>query len=127
MRRSGPTADVVLRVASRDGYRCVRCGKPLTGTRGVDWAIHHRRGRDDLPDSHQPQNLISVCGGDNVSGCHGYIHQHGKGEPQDNGWWISRLAVAADPLTIPVLVEHGSRWVYLAADGTYADNPPEVA
>ena len=124
-RRPGPPPEVVELVLFRDGNRCVCCGWPSAcGIRGVTWSLHHRRGRDGRPDSHQPQNLITVCGGDNVTGCHGRIHQN-RGEAQENGWWLSRIA-GTDPLTVPVLVDHRSRWVYLAADGTYSDDPPEV-
>ena len=122
-RPAGPTPEIVAWVFDRDRRRCVVCGWRLSGARGLDWSIHHRRGRDGRPDSHQPQNLIAVCGGDNVTGCHGRIHQR-RSEAQPNGWWLSRIA-GTDPLTVPVLVERGSRWVYLTADGEYADVPPE--
>lgn len=121
--RRGPDFYTVEKVLTRDGGRCVCCGTELFGDRAVDWSVHHRRGRDGKPDSHKPQNLITVCGGGNESGCHGRIHQR-RSESQPNGWWLSRIA-GTDPLTVPVLVGHGSRWVYLTASGEYADNPPE--
>ena len=125
-RRTGPDPETVITLLTRCAGCCEVCGKPLSGRRGYAWSVHHRRGRDGKPDSHQPQNLLVVCGADNSTGCHGRIHQHAKTESEPNGWWISRIAVANDPLTIPVLVGHGSRWVYLTATGEYADNPPEV-
>ena len=124
--RSGPALEVVEMVVIRDHGCCVVCGEELQGERGWSWSIHHRRGRDGRPDSHMPQNLLSVCGADNVTGCHGRIHRHGKAEAQDNGWWLSRVA-GTDPLRVAVLVDRGSRWVYLTADGRYSANPPEVA
>jgi hypothetical protein len=123
-RRPGPTPEVVEVVLFRDGNRCVCCGGGLIdGGRGFEWSVHHRRGRDGKPDSHQPQNLIAVCGPDNVQGCHGRIHQR-RSEAQPNGWWISRIA-GTDPLTVPLLIERESRWVYLTADGRRSDDPPE--
>lgn len=122
----GPTPEVVELVLYRDSSSCVVCGELLLGERGIGWSIHHRRGRDGKPDSHSVQNLIAVCGGDNVSGCHGRIHNHGKAEAQNGGWWLSRIA-GVDPLTVPVLVERGSRWVYLTTSGEYAQTPPEGA
>jgi len=120
-RATGPDAATVELVLDRDSRRCICCGIGLSGERGWGWSIHHRRGRDGKPDSHQPQNLISVCGADNHSGCHGRIHQR-RSESEPAGWWLSRVA-GTDPLTVAVLVDHGSRWVYLTADGRYADEP----
>jgi hypothetical protein len=117
---SGPTLAIVQRVVLRDGGRCVCCRNPLEGERGFGWSIHHRRGRDGKPDSHQPQNLLSVCGGDNVTGCHGRIHSR-RSEAQPNGWWLSRIA-GTDPLAVPVLV--GARLLYLTAEGGTSEEPP---
>lgn len=124
-RPKGPGVDAVLTVIRRDGSRCVVCGEMTAGSRGMDWSIHHRRGRDGKADSHQPQNLILVCGGDNQSGCHGLIHQR-RSESQPAGWWISRI-VGTDPLTVPLLVDGQSRWVYLTAFGEYSLHPPMEA
>lgn len=110
-------------VLERDRGCCIRCGTELSGERGYGWSIHHRRGRDGRPDSHTPQNLIAVCGGDNMAGCHGRIHSY-RSIAQANGWWLSRIA-GTDPLTVAVLIEHESREVYLTADGDYSDGPPE--
>lgn len=121
---TGPTLEIVQRVVLRDGGRCICCGEPLEGERGYGWSIHHRRGRDGKPDSHMPQNLMSVCGGDNVTGCHGRIHSR-RSEAQPNGWWLSRIA-GTDPLTVPLLVDRESAWKYLTNDARYSDDPPEV-
>jgi hypothetical protein len=127
-RNTGPDPATVAIVRERDAYRCVRCDVPCIGERGWQWSIHHRRGRDGKPDSNLPQNLLTVCGADNVTGCHGFIESH-RAEGRDNGWRIDRNGVATDPLLIPVLVCHGSRWVYLTADGRYSDDPevPDAA
>lgn len=119
----GPDADTVRLVLIREFGCCAICGNELPGERGFGWSVHHRRGRDNKPDSHTVQNLIAVCGGDNVTGCHGRIHQR-RSEAQPNGWWLSRIA-GTDPLTVPLLIERESRWVYLTATGEYSDDPPE--
>lgn len=122
-RPTGPTPDVVNLVLLRDGWKCVVCGDDIGGTKGWDYSLHHRRGRDGKPDSHMPQNLITVCGGSNVDRCHGRIHAR-RYEARSYGWRIDRNAVDNDPLHHGVLVAHGSRYVYLSADGQYSDHPP---
>lgn len=117
----GPTFDTVMAVLDRDSYRCVPCSAPIVGERGTTWALHHRKGRG-LPDSHEPQNLITVCGASNVDRCHGRIHGN-RGEAQEFGWSISRNT-SLDPVDVAVLVGGETRYVYLTADGRYADNPP---
>jgi hypothetical protein len=127
-RSTGATAGVleavVVRSMREDWPACEVCGGPITGERGLDWALHHRRGRDGTPDSHTPQNQLVVHGADNVSACHGRIHRNRGNESIDNGWLISRNGVNRDPLMIPVLIDHGSRWTYLAPTGEYSDEPP---
>ena len=122
-RSTGPSSAAVQLVLGRAGLHCERCGSPLTGERGYGWSIHHRRGRDDRPDSHSTQNLVVVCGGDNVTGCHGWCHSR-RSESQPAGFWLSRIA-GTDPLLEPFLL-HGEEWLYLTADGGYSDSPPGV-
>lgn len=118
---TGPDRETVMLVLHRDGYRCVVCSAPCQGERGWLWSLHHRRGRDGKPDSHSPQNLITVCGGSNVDRCHGRIHAR-RFEADACGWWISRnQSGGTDPLRRPVLVERGTRWVLLGTDGEYHD------
>jgi hypothetical protein len=111
-----------MAVLNRDGYRCVPCSAPIQGERGMTWALHHRKGRS-IPDAHQPQNLITVCGASNVDGCHGRIHGN-RSEAQDNGWSISRNT-SLNPLDVAVLVGGETRYVYLTNEATYAEHPPE--
>lgn len=123
----GPDALTVDRVLRRDGGLCVVCGlSVLDGVRGLDWSLHHRRGRDGKADSHKPQNLILVHGASNVDACHGRIHQS-RVWARPLGYWLSR-AIGADPLLAPVFVAGLDGFRYLAADGAYLEHPPlEVA
>lgn len=120
---------LVLARATREhdvvGIHCEVCGTPVHGERGIHWALHHRRFRDGRPDSHTPQNTLVVHGADNQSSCHGVIHRD-KTAAMENGWAITRHG-DADPLTVPVLIDGGSRLVWLTADGRYSDDPPGVA
>lgn len=120
---SADTAAIVIARATIGGVlSCELCGEPLTGQRGYDWALHHRRPRDGRPDSHTAQNQLAVHGTSNVDACHGIIHANADGQSTTNGWLISRNArPVIDPLTVPVLVDNGKRWVYLTADGRYLD------
>jgi hypothetical protein len=123
--RSDEAVLKVLARCARDGLPCCEvCGEPINGLRGYDWAVHHRRFRDGASDQDTPQNTLVVCGGSNVDRCHGVIHS-GKTYAKRRGWAITRHG-NQDPLLQPMLIDHESRWVYLTADGEYADNPPEV-
>jgi len=131
MRRTGAPSDVVDAVLSRattdEGVHvCEVCGDPITGERGWDWSLHHRRGRDGKPDSHLPQNLLLVHGRDNVTACHGRIHRNREGESRYNGWLISRNGIVSDPLVIPVLLFGQSAWVYLTDVDSYSESPVAV-
>lgn len=122
----GTTALVLARATTDEGIRvCEVCGDPIFGDRGWDWSLHHRRGRDGKPDSHQPQNLLLVHGRDNVSSCHGRIHRNREGESRTKGWLISRNGIVTDPLVVPALLCGESAWVHLGEDGRYEDSPPE--
>ncbi len=110
---------IVARATVNGVLRCEVCGEPIHGSRGYDWSIHHRRHRDGKPDSHTAPNLLLVGGADNVSGCHGRIHQNGRWA-KANGLSLSRAA-GVDPLTEPASLAVGR--VYLTADGGYAAAP----
>ena len=120
MRNTGPDFDTVMAVLHRDGYRCVRCGTPIEGDRGVHWSLHHRAprgmGGTRRPEVNSPSNLIPLCGS-GVTGCHGFVESH-RAEALDAGWLVSRHT---DPAKKALLVNHSSRWVYLAPDFTYSE------
>jgi hypothetical protein len=128
-RPKGPDADTTLTVLHRavrdDKICCEVCSDPVDGERGFGWSLHHRRGRDGRADSNSVANLLVVCGSSNVDRCHGRIHSR-RSESRPAGWWLSRAA-NEDPLTVPVLIDNGSRWVYLDNLGRYSDDPPGVA
>lgn len=127
-RAGGPTktvVTVVLARSCRDGRPCCEvCGQPLSGERGYDWSLHHRRGRDGSAGEHDAANLLAVCGGSNVDRCHGRIHA-GRPAAETNGWSISRNS-PADPLTVALVVDNGKRRVLFTADGGYLEQPPPM-
>jgi hypothetical protein len=120
-RDTGPDAETVALVWSRDHGRCVRCGGVLAGTRGFDWSMQHRRARqgtDRRPDTNQPTNLILLCGSATTR-CHGHVESF-RAEARQYGWAIRQND---DPAVMPVLhALHG--WVLLAADGTHTAFSP---
>lgn len=130
-RPTGPDDDTVitvLRRAFRDGLRgrhacCEICGGGIIGERGVHWSVHHRvprgMGGTRAARVNQPQSLM-VVDGSATTGCHGRIESD-RAEALASGWLVSRYA---DPANVAVLIDRGSRWVYLTASGGYADNPP---
>lgn len=120
-RDTGPDAATVALVWSRDGGRCVRCGGVLTGTRGFDWSVQHRRARqgtDRRPDTNQPTNLILLCGSATTL-CHGHVESY-RDQARQHGWAIRQTK---DPAAMPVQhALHG--WVLLNADGTWTTHSP---
>jgi hypothetical protein len=120
-RDTGPDAATVALVWERDTGRCVRCGGVLTGTRGLDWSVQHRRARqgtDRRPDTNQPANLILLCGSATTL-CHGHVESF-RAEARLFGWAIRQTE---DPAVMPVRhALHG--WALLANDGTFTAFSP---
>lgn len=117
-----PDLATVRLVWERDGGRCVRCGRQLAGTRGVDFSLQHRRARgaggSSRPDTNQPQNLV-LLDGSATTGCHGWVEQH-RTEARQHGWAIRQTD---NPLLVPVQhAVHGL--VYLTAAGTWTALTP---
>ncbi|MCX5066597.1 hypothetical protein OOJ91_11985 [Micromonospora lupini] len=122
-----PTIETVQVVAERDQGRCVRCGKHLSGERGLDWSVQHRRARGSggtsRPDTNEPQNLILLCGSaTSPGGCHLAV-ESSKRAARPHGWaiWLPE-----DPARVPVdHYLHGRVW--LDADGGWTDQEPAEA
>jgi hypothetical protein len=102
-------------VKERSGGVCEVC-------RGSAEQIHHRQpramGGTRRPGVHMPANLLHVC-----AACHRHIESH-RSAALLNGWLVRQ---GQDPAVVPVLVDRGSRRVFLTADGRYSDDPPEAA
>lgn len=115
---TGPTAETVALLFDRDRGCCARCGDPISGERGRDWSVQHRRARGAggtvRPDTNEPQNLILLCGSaTSPGGCHLAV-ESSKKAARPHGWaiWLNE-----DPAEVPVNhAVHG--WVLLTDDGS---------
>lgn len=71
-----PTKATFELVVERDKGRCARCGHEVSGRRGIDFSLHHRRpagaGGSRQPESHAAGNLV-LLHGHGSSGCHGAV------------------------------------------------------
>lgn len=113
----GPTADVVDAVVERERHSCLICGYGVgPNERGRRWSIHHRLRRSQGVD-HSIFNLILLCGGSEVEGCHQEVHRNI--DAARAGGWL--LQGRQHPLAVPVLIPLEDRRVYLGADGLYRD------
>jgi hypothetical protein len=85
--------------AERDGWRCVRCGRDVSGSIA---SCHHRKlAGAGGPDT--SQNRITLCGSGS-SGCHGWVHNHPLLSYDEHaGWMISRYADNLLIATMPVM------------------------
>lgn len=122
---TGPSSVVVEAVLERAGYHCEICDGWIGDRRGTDWSLHHRRprgmGGTRWPGANGPANLMVACGS-GTTGCHGLIESHRAGAVAAGWLVLSRT----DPATVAVLINR-DRWLYLTAEGGYADAPPMVA
>ena len=118
-RNTGPPPETRELVARRADWTCELCQRHRAPF--ADWQYHHRqpRGMGGRRRAYvnQPSNLLLLC-----SDCHTTVESR-RAEALDNGWLVSRWGVPAET---PVLIDHGSRWVYLTDDGRYADAPAPV-
>jgi 5-methylcytosine-specific restriction endonuclease McrA len=88
-----PSPEVRAMVEGRDLGWCVRCGLAVgSGPQSV-----HHRIRRSQGGSHQPENLILLCGS-GTTGCHGWVHAH-PADARDSGWLLKSHE---DPLAVPV-------------------------
>jgi hypothetical protein len=120
---TGPRRSVVELCLERAQYSCEVCSGEMGDERGTDWSVQHRiprgmggsRYRLEL---NQPPNLLITCG-HATAGCNGIIEQH-RTASYRAGWLLHRQAT---PALEPVLIEKGTRWVLLTADGGYLACP----
>lgn len=119
----GPSLATVTIVLQRDQAKCARCGDELTGDRGINWSIHHRRNRGSggsrLAWVNLPANLVPVCGS-GTTGCHGWIETH-RTDAYEDGFLVSKLGIhRADEVSIRHKI-HGD--VYLNDEGGWNPVP----
>lgn len=123
-RSTGPDKLTVETIWARDGGRCAWCGAPITGERGWDWSVSHRRprraGGDPRPETNSPANLVLVHG-HGTSLCHGKIEK-----ARTRALAAGHLLHDGDiPSAIPIrhAVFAGCR-VWLTDDGGVSARPP---
>lgn len=118
---TGPTRTTREVVWARAGGRCELCGGSIAGV--VGFSMHHRlprrMGGSSRPELNTPANLILLCGS-GTTGCHGRVESHRE---QAYGEGLL-LREGQDPAAVPVLL--AIDLVYLAVDGTYALELPDV-
>lgn len=124
---TGPTRATVELVCQRDANRCAWCRGVVTGVRGEDWSIQHRRprgmGGDRRPETNLPGNLVLVHG-NGTQGCHGVIESR-RAEAQEKGFLVPKGSVLPPAFHAIEHAFHG--WVYLLDDGSISSHPPGVA
>ena len=115
---SAPTKQTLHLVFTRDEGCCARCGAPISGVRGRDWSLHHRRprgsGGSSLAWVNLPGNLIILCGS-GVTGCHGYVESY-RETAVARGFLVSMNGWAVSSQVLVDHVIHGK--VFLLDDGT---------
>lgn len=98
-------------VKDRDRGLCLRCG-----ARGTN--VHHRQskgmGGSNRPWTDRPENLVTICGQGNTSGCHGWVSQSFT-EAEQLGWAIRRSA-SERPSEVP-LTDLQGRQFFLTEEG----------
>ncbi len=98
-RDTGPSAEVVGLVLTRDLGCCSVCGEPVRGTRGWDFSLQHRlrRGagstRRDFVNL--PGNLVLVCGS-GTTRCHGRIENNREWAAEHGFRVVDGIVLPAD-------------------------------
>lgn len=113
-----PTKDVLAIVQERDDNRCAYCGYVVTGERGFDWSLHHRRnsgsGGDPRPETHAPGNLV-LLHGSGTTYCHGTVESR-RDDSRTSGFLISKLTRRSPSSYVIEHAVHGL--CYLLDDGS---------
>lgn len=118
-----PTAATLRLVEGRENNRCIVCDRYLRNGEWPGSSHHHRKRRSQTygdPERHAPSNVIDVCGTDNSTGCHGWIHQH-----PEQARALGYLLKSYDPEPSQVPVYSCRRgWILLDTDGQWHSCPP---
>lgn len=116
-RPTGPDRLTVEAVWDRAGGRCEISGVQLSGERGIDWQVHHRRprrmGGSRLDDTNSVENLMLLS-----PEAHEHVERN-RSEAYERGWLVRQDAV---PAAVPVVVMVDGRpaLVLLTDDAAYA-------
>lgn len=115
-RPTGPDKLTVEAVWDRAGGRCEISGVELSGDRGRDWHVHHRRprrmGGSRLPDTNDPTNLMLLS-----PEAHEHVEKN-RTEAYERGWLVRQDAIPA-VVPVVVLVDGQVAYVLLTDDGQY--------
>lgn len=118
-----PTKEALEIVWERDGGMCAYCRLPITGERGMDWSLHHRRpsgmGGDPRPETHGPANLVLLTGSGTTL-CHGRVESN-RTDAKARGYLIPKLSPHPPSSFAIEHAVHG--YVYLLADGSVRQVP----
>lgn len=119
---TGPDAATRALVLTRDGYCCVRCGKPC-GPGIAPYSIQHRIARG-VGGGNAVPNLI-LLDGTATTGCHGAVESKKNPHDHPRGY---RLESWQNPAAEPVMYasEDGGVTFYLEADGGLTVDAPAV-
>ena len=97
-----PSSQTLRLVEGRERHRCIVCDRYL---RAGDWpgvSHHHRKRRSQTygdAERHAASNIVTVCGVDNSTGCHGWIHRHPE-QARALGYLLK--SYDPEPSTVPV-------------------------
>ena len=118
-----PTSETLRLVEGRESNRCIVCDRYLRAGNWPGMSHHHKKRRSQTygdPERHAPSNVIDVCGTDNSTGCHGWIHQH-----PEQARALGYLLKSYDPEPSQVPVYSCRRgWILLDTDGQWHSCPP---
>lgn len=110
LRPSKATFEAVM---LRDHESCAFCGLGVSGVRGYDFSLHHRRpaqaGGDRSPEAHKPGNLILLHGHGTVS-CHWEVESR-RTRSKQSGFLVPRPQL---PATVPI--KHAVHGLVLLGD-----------
>lgn len=115
---ANPSLKTISDITERDQGRCALCGGFVSGSRGYDWSVHHRRprgmGGSRKSDINNHANLI-LLDGSGTTGCHGRVESL-RDAAIELGYLV-RLNSVERPEDIPILHKAHGGWVFLTADG----------